>query len=316
MRLLLAVDSVATTEMIMNAVTSRGWPRGTRARVLSVVEDEAVAAEMWREAGHTADAVRREMKRRGEQVSALTVEPLRRLGIEAEVTVMRGDPSWLINFEARNWSADMILIRAHNRTDFRNWMLGSVARSVARSATCSVEVVRPRELSPDEVSNGGMKILLTTDGSVHSDEAARVFAARPWPEGTEVRVMSMVNPIAYSVEELGLYQGGRTQRAHRAIGAAARILGEAGLRVSAEVVAGRPARRIIEAAKEMGADMVAVGTEDRRGLGRLLFGSVSEEVVNGAHCSVSIFRAPAAGWRGSLSAIHQPEGYEGRSVFT
>ena len=316
MRLLLAVDSVATTEMIMNAVTSRQWPRGTRARVLSVVEDEAVPAEVWREAGYTVDAVQQEMERRGEQVSALTVEPLRRLGIEAEVTIMRGDPSWLINFEARGWSADMILIRAHNRTDFRNWMLGSVARSVAREATCSVEVVRPRVFSPTGISNGRMKILLTTDGSIHSNEAARVFAARPWPEGSEVKVMSMVNPIAYSVEELGLYQGGRTERAHQAIGEAARILGEAGLRVSAEVVAGRAARRIIEAAKEMGADLVAVGTEDRRGLGRLLFGSVSEEVANGAHCSVSIFRGPAAGGGRSLTAIHHAEVYEGRSVFT
>jgi nucleotide-binding universal stress UspA family protein len=317
MRLLLAVDSVATTEMIMNAVTSRQWPRGTRARVLSVVEDEAVPAEVWREAGHTADAVRQEMRRRGEQVSALTVEPLRRLGIEAEVTVMRGDPSWLINFEAREWSADMLFIRAHNRTDFRNWMLGSVARSVARSAPCSVEVVRPREESnPAGVSDGRMKILFTTDGSVNSDEAARLFAARTWPEGSEVKVMSMVNPIAYSVEELGLYRGGRTERAHRAIGEAARILGEAGLRVSAEVVAGRAGRRIIEAAREMGADLIAVGTEDRRGLGRLLYGSVSEEVANGAHCSVSIFRGPSAAGSRSLSAFHHPEGYEGRSVFT
>ena len=316
MRLLLAVDSVATTEMVMKAVTSRQWPRGTRARVLSVVEDEAIPAEVWREAGYTVEAVRQEMRRRGEEISALTVEPLRRLGIEAEVTIMRGDPSWLINFEARGWSADMIFIRAHNRTDFRNWMLGSVARSVARSAPCSVEVVRPPEFSPAGVSDGSMKILLATDGSIHSDEAARVFAARLWPEGTEVKVMSMVNPIAYSVEELGLYQGGSTKRAHRAIGEAARVLGEAGLRVSAEVVAGRAARRIIEAAREMGADLIAVGTEDRRGLGRLLFGSVSEEVANGAHCSVSIFRRPAAGGGRPLSAFQHPEGYAGRRVFT
>ncbi len=316
MRLLLAVDSAATTEMIVDAVAFRRWPRGTRARVLSVVEDEAIPAEAWREAGYTADAVRQEMRRRGEQVSALAVEPLRRLGIEAEVTVMRGDPSWLINYEARSWPADLILVRAHNRTDFRNWMLGSVAKSVARKAPCSVEVVRPREFSPAGVPSGLTKILLATDGSAHSDEAARAFAARRWPEGAEVKVMSMVNPLAYSVEELGLYQGGRTERAHRAIGEAARILGEAGLRVSAEVVAGRTARRIIEAAREMRADLVAVGTENRRGLGRLLWGSVSEEVAKGAHCSVSIFRGRAADGGRALSAIHHPERYEGRSVFT
>lgn len=64
MRLLLAVDSVMTTEMIMKAVASRPWPRGTRARVISVVEDDAIPAEVWRDAGYSADAVRQEMRRR------------------------------------------------------------------------------------------------------------------------------------------------------------------------------------------------------------------------------------------------------------
>ena len=51
----------------------------------SVVEDDDIPAKAWREAGYSVDAVRQEMRRRGEQVTALTVEPLSRLGIEAEV---------------------------------------------------------------------------------------------------------------------------------------------------------------------------------------------------------------------------------------
>jgi nucleotide-binding universal stress UspA family protein len=290
MRILLAVDTVATTEMLMAAVAARPWPVGTEARVISVVEDETVPQEVWREAGYHVGAVRQEMHRRGEQVSTLSVAPLEWLDIKAEVAVLRGDPQWLIPFEARKWSADLILIRAHNRTDFRNLMLGSVARSVTRNAPCSVEVVRPPRRGFAAASDGRMRILLATDGSEHSASAARVVAGRPWPQGTEVKVMSMVNPLAYSLEELGLYRGGRTERAHRAIDEAARILTGAGLLVTAEVVAGRPAKRIISAAREMSADLVAVGTEDRRGLRRLLYGSVSENVASGAHCSVSIVR--------------------------
>jgi nucleotide-binding universal stress UspA family protein len=135
-----------------------------------------------------------------------------------------------------------------------------------------------------------MRILLATDGSGHSEEAVRAVAERPWPNHTEVKVMSMVNPLAYSFEELGLYKGGKTERAHRAINEAARVLAGAGLRVTAEVVAGRPARRIVRAAREMGADLIVVGTQDRRGLSRLLRGSVSEEIAAAAHCSVSIVR--------------------------
>jgi nucleotide-binding universal stress UspA family protein len=276
--------------MLMSAVAARRWPRGTRARVLTVVEDETVPPEVWRESGYNVAAVRQEMMRREEQITALTVEPLRQLGIEAEVVNMRGDPRWLIVNEASAWPADLILIRAHNRTDFRSWMLGSVAKAVVRDAPCSVEVVRAVKDDLSVVGNGHMKILLATDGSEHSTVAARAVAERPWPEATEVRVMSMVNPLVYSIEEIGLLDGGGTDRAHRAIGDAAQILASAGVKTSAAVVAGRPDRRIAQEAKEWGANLIVVGTEDRRGLRRLFAGSVSERVASRAHCSVKVVR--------------------------
>jgi nucleotide-binding universal stress UspA family protein len=258
--------------------------------VISVVEDDAVPEEVWREAGYKVDAVWQEMRRRGEQIAAFTVGPLRQLGIEAEVAIMRGDPQWLITYEARKWPADLILIRAHNRTDFRSWMLGSVAKTVVRDAPCSVEVVRAAGDDLSVVGNGHMKILLATDGSEHSVAAARAVAERPWPEGTEVKVMSMVNPLVYSMEEMGLFETGGTRRAHRAIGDAAQIIAGAGVKTSAEVIAGRPDRRIAREAKEWGADLIVVGTEDRRGLRRLLSRSVSERVASSAPCSVEVVR--------------------------
>lgn len=290
MRLLLAVDSIETTEMIMKAVASRPWPRGTRARVLSVVEDNAVPAEVWSEAGYSADAVRKEMRRRGEQISALTVEPLSQLGIEAEVVIMRGNPAWLIPLEVRRWPADLILIRAHNRTGLKSWMMGSVAKSVVREAPCSVEVVRSAKEDLSVVGNGHLKILLATDGSEESVAASSVVAGRTWPEGTEVKVMSMVSPVRYSMEEIGLLDGGRTERAHRAIGAAAQILQGAGLMTSGEVIAGRAERRITHAAREWGADLIVVGARERKGFRKLISGSVSETVASRAPCSVNIVR--------------------------
>jgi nucleotide-binding universal stress UspA family protein len=291
MRLLLAVDSILTTEILMNAVASRPWPRGTRARVISVMEDDAIPQETWWEAGYSLDAVRQEMRRREEQVSALTVYPLKDLGIQAEVAIMRGDPAYLITYEARTWPADLILMRAHNRTDFISLMLGSVAKSVTRTAPCSVEVVRAVRDDLSVVGNGHMKIILATDGSEQSVTAARAVAERPWPEGTEVKVMSMVNPLIYSIEEMGLFDSGSTLRAHKAIGDAAHILNEAGLKTSAEVIAGRPYRRIINEARDWGADLIVVGKHDRRGLRRLLEGSVSERVAVSAPCSVKIVRS-------------------------
>jgi hypothetical protein len=75
MRLLLAVDSITTTELILKTIESRSWPAGTEARILSAVEDAEVPHEVWREAGYGVGAVQQEMKRRGEQIAALSGSP-------------------------------------------------------------------------------------------------------------------------------------------------------------------------------------------------------------------------------------------------
>jgi nucleotide-binding universal stress UspA family protein len=305
MRILLAVDSIITLEMLIEEMEKRQWPRGTRARVISVVEDGDVPQKAWREDGYTASAVRLEMRRRGEQIAALATGALQRNGIPSEVTIMRGDPGWLITYEARKWSADLILIHAHNRTNLRSWMLGSVAKSVIRSATCSVEVIRDPEPGYADVPRERMRILLATDGSESSVAATQQVAAGAWPKHTEVKVVSVVNPLVYSMEEIGLSRSGKTERAHRAINAAMRILKSAGLTVSGEVVAGWTSRRIVGEAKAWGANLIVVGKRELRGIERLLSGSVSEMVANRAHCSVNIIRGRAISTKGRSSLAGQ-----------
>lgn len=264
----------------------RSWPAGTEARVLSVVEDGDVPLKTWRDEGYEISAVRREMQRRGEQISTFGVERLRRIGIAAQVVIMRGNPEFLISFAARSWPADLIIIRAHNRKDFRSRLLGSVAKSVVESAPCSVDLVRARE----KTDAHGFRVLLATDGSVASIAASQAIAEMSWPENTEVRVVSVINPITYSLEELGLTRGTGTDQAHRAIGDAVRVLSATPLKLSAEVIAGRAARQIIERARNWGADLIVLGANDRRGLSRLLFRSTSAAVANRAHCSVRVIR--------------------------
>src|SRR5690349_12598330 len=270
MRLLLAVDTLKTLDILLNSMEARSWPRGTEAEVLSVVEDETVPVETWRAEGYGIGAVRREMQRRGEQISGLVVERLRAMGIPAKVTVMRGDPAFLIPFAARQWSSDLILIRANNRMDFRNWLLGSVAKSVVESANCSVEVVRaPTALEP-MAARSAMRILLATDGSDAALAASEAVAEMKFPEDTEVKVVSVVNPISYSLEEIGLSRGKESERAHHAIGKALNALSSAPVKITAEVVAGTTTRQILARAKDWNADLIVVGDEERSGFKRLM----------------------------------------------
>jgi nucleotide-binding universal stress UspA family protein len=61
-------------------------------------------------------------------------------------------------------------------------------------------------------------------------------------------------------------------------------------RVITEMIGGRPATEIARVAQEGGFDLVVMGTHGRRGLRRLLVGSVTEELVRTAPCSVLVVR--------------------------
>lgn len=284
MKVLVAVDSITTLDILLDEMTARSWPVGTEARVLSIVEDGDVPARVWREDGYEISAVRREMHRRGEQITALAIEQLRQKGISARVVIMRGNPEFLISFAARSWPADLIVMRANNRKDFRSRLLGSVAKSVVESAPCSVEVVRPCE------KTDVFRVLLAADGSAASVAASHAIVEMSLPENTEVRVVSAVNPMIYSLAELGVTGDTGTDRAHRAIGNAVQELSHAPLKISAEVIAGNAARQIVARSRRWGADLIVLGTNERRGLSRLLFGSTSAAVASRAHCSVRVIR--------------------------
>lgn len=53
---------------------------------------------------------------------------------------------------------------------------------------------------------------------------------------------------------------------------------------------GRPADEILEVARDVGADLVVVGSKGNTGITRLVLGSVSEHVVREAHCAVEVAR--------------------------
>jgi len=67
-----------------------------------------------------------------------------------------------------------------------------------------------------------------------------------------------------------------------------------GVRAGARVRIGDPATEIVAAAKEINADLIAMTTHGRSGLGRLLFGSVAEAVLRGSPIPVFLLRTSEA----------------------
>lgn len=57
---------------------------------------------------------------------------------------------------------------------------------------------------------------------------------------------------------------------------------------------GEPAEEIVRLASDEHVDLIVMGTHGRRGLGRLVMGSVAEQVVRMANCPVVTVKAPVA----------------------
>jgi nucleotide-binding universal stress UspA family protein len=64
---------------------------------------------------------------------------------------------------------------------------------------------------------------------------------------------------------------------------------------STEVQTGDPRTLIVETAAQLHADLIVMGTHGRRGVSRLLIGSVAEQVARTAPCPVLLVRSGKAG---------------------
>ncbi len=285
MKLLVAVDSSSASTFAAREAAARLWPAGTTVHVICVVEP-------WH--GWSAPDLEEALRQSGEQTVHCAAGYFIQAGLETTTAVLTGDPKTLIVEEAADSCADFVIIGAHSRGVIQ-FLLGGVARAVARLAACSVEIGRSRP-GPEPP-----KILLATDGSECSQAAARSITQRPWPAGTAFRILSVVEPSApllrppyLSPEAMEELRGKDMQRAQDAVSSAEGILCGAGIEASSTVAVPvtTPKEMILSEAAEWGADLIVVGSHGRRGVNRFLLGSVSEAVALHANCSVEIIRHP------------------------
>ena len=151
-----------------------------------------------------------------------------------------------------------------------------------------------------------MKILLAIDGSPCSESAVAEVARRPWPDDSQFRVVSVVEPPGALTAEPYMGVAGyfeeverlKRQQAEEVLARAAEVLragaGTAQMGVATETLTGSPKRAIVEEAEAWGADLVVVGSHGYGFWDRLLIGSVSQAVAAHAKCSVEIVHSPKA----------------------
>ena len=295
MRVLLAIDPSSGSQHVVNQAAARPWPTGTAFCALSVVDmGRWEGMPMLIEDGKHAARV----------LVKTAIEKLDRPGLEVFSDIQLGYPKRAIPDFAREWKADLVMVGSRGVGAVSRFFLGSVAQAVLRSAPCSVEIVRAT--SPDSpASSHAMKILLATDGSECSEVAVRSVANRPWPAGSEIKIVSVrelltlenatsaSSPCPIYPESLlnEILEYARV-RADKAIAQARQVLTSKGLKVcdGPGTPVGDAREILLDEARAWGVDLIVLGSHGRHGFDRLVLGSVSESVALYADCSVEVIR--------------------------
>ena len=135
---------------------------------------------------------------------------------------------------------------------------------------------------------------LSTLGDRAAAEAARLAA----PVGARLVLLHLHEvPNRNPYERTGNETFEMEESIRHKLGALAdRLIGQhPGLRIDIEVLAGNARERVLEEAERLDATHIVVGTSDRKGIARLVLGSVAESIVHAARIPVMVVRgAPAA----------------------
>lgn len=143
------------------------------------------------------------------------------------------------------------------------------------------------------------RAIVPLDGSIVAEGIIPLVLEIAGPLDMEVVLLRVVVPIPPSVIEGSRHVEvedveKRRAEAEQYLAPIVSELRAKGVRVTTQVRRGEPADEILAGAKAAGADLIAMTTHGRSGLGRLLFGSVAEAVLRHSEIPVFLMRQTEA----------------------
>ncbi|MGD9785874.1 MAG: universal stress protein [Hyphomicrobiaceae bacterium] len=242
---------------------------------------EQVAIAMCRKSGAKLHAMRAIVKPAGAvsyapeadaQLENEATEQLARLSVQAEAggaaceTTLHfaDDPYQAIVKAARELPADMIVMGRRGRRGLARLMLGDATAKVMGYAPCPVMVVPER---------AGMwcSILIATDGSRSSDAA--VVTASHIAKCCDV-------PVTVLSVRVPSHSDRRQAEAQVIVDRALTYLAQEKVGATGAVEDGIADEVIVDVASRLDKPLVVLGSHGRTGIGRVLFGSKTERVIN------------------------------------
>ena len=226
-------------------------------------------------------------------------------GVAVTGTVLdQGKVSTTIIAEAERSNADLIVLTTHGRGGVSRAWMGSTADELVRGSTFPLLLIRPAsDEIPDAMAAQFSHVVVPLDGSELAEQVlppALDFAVLTGARITLLRVVKTPETLMpaeetfWTASERDYLDRERLVAQQYLDGVTSRLAGGAApssvTLETAVTLAPEPARAILSWTSSHGADAIAICTNARGGMQRLLVGSVTDKVVRGATVPTLVVR--------------------------
>jgi nucleotide-binding universal stress UspA family protein len=291
-RIVLCVDS-SDASCCAAAFARRFVRAGTQLTIAAVALDPRLLAPHAALSGLDQGVAHKELledaqRAIAESSSALASTAASVRSLVIDLATERGDVAHALAAEARRDQADLVILGTRQHHGLLRWIDPSVTDRLSRIAPCAMLVVPAGYESTREARV--QRILFAVDGSTASLAAIETGAALVTAD-TQIRVVYVVDrAIRYSnFAPITLLEDAFAREGKLAIAMAAERLDSlhnvtrshvsADL-ISTDISADDVSHALLREAERWNADFIVMGTHGRRGVSRVLFGSVANRVAN------------------------------------
>jgi nucleotide-binding universal stress UspA family protein len=217
-------------------------------------------------------------------------------GVNATPALLTGRPADALTEYAEE-SLDLLVMSTHGRGPVNRAWLGSVADRTARLCPVPLLLVHPSEGEAlESVARPAFRqVLVPLDGSALAETILDSALACAPLSSAHCTLLEVVRPRtevgAHIVHLTDEQQRTAILRAEEYLAGVREQLGARKTMVTTRAVLHPfPAQAIVETARELDADLIALATHGRGGISRLVIGSTADKVLRTTHTPVLLYR--------------------------
>lgn len=208
--------------------------------------------------------------------------------LKPHVHLLNGTPKNQVVNLAEKLKVDLLIIGSHGKHGV-DLLLGSTANGILHLAQCDVFIIHINADGQPTTSGQYKRVVIATD--LHSDSREVVDAAKALAQqyNAELYVINVVPDTAIVssmyMPQLEIDLIAETEPVMNKLKQEHNIPDK-----NAEIRAGHPKAEILAFAKQLGAELIVIGSHGRKGLKSILLGSTANAVLHGATADVFVAR--------------------------